>query len=309
MTATTSMTPQQSDSLKYAWDLQSKWSQAADRLKRQVQSARLLAAVLGLLGAILAALAGVLGEGTLQTSITWLGAACLAVAPVILKSRVAPEQVRAWTLARAASEKFKREVYGFLAGGPPYGIERSPKMLVENCQKVLDNEDIKRVIPAITDIQPENRPVPELLTVADYSKQRLEGQAAWYNRKAARFGRLAHRFDNIIFGLGLIGAVLSARMALGGGWAPLISPWVPVITTVIAGIAAYAAAERYATLAITYSAIATKLENLKVQFSIDPNRDTPERIEQFVSDCEEALSAENGGWVAEWSHEPDRSQT
>ena len=307
MTATASMTPEQGASLKSIWEEQNKWSQAADRLKQQVQTARLRAAVLGLLGAFLATLASVLAQGnggTLQTVIAAAGAVCLAIAPLILKRGATAEHIKTWTRTRAASEALKGQIYRFLAGGSPYSSERPPDLLLRKRDDVVDG--VKDINP-IMDTQVKD--LPGLLTVDGYIDQRVQGQENFFKKKSVKLKKQADQFNSIVFILALIAAALGAVTTVLGQWASLIGPWVAVITTAGAAVAAHAAAERYATLATTYSATAGKLKSLREVFSIDKDRNTPERIEKFVSDCEEALSAENGGWMAEWSRESGQGQT
>jgi hypothetical protein len=297
------MTPEQGTSLKSIWEEQNKWSQAADRLKQQVQTARLWAGVLSLLGAFLTTLASVLAQnngGILQIVIAAAGAVCLAIAPLILKRGATAEHIKTWTRTRAAAEALKAQLYRFLAGGLPYGAERPPELLLSKRDEVVDG--VKDINPIM---EPQVKGLPELLTVEGYIDQRVQGQEKFFNNKSVKLKKQADRFNSIVFILGLIAAALGAVTTFLGHLASLIGPWVAVITTAGAAVAAHAAAERYTTLATTYSATAGRLKSLREKFSIDTNRNAPERIEQFISDCEEALSAENGGWVAEWSREPD----
>jgi hypothetical protein len=298
------MTPEQSASLKSIWEEQNKWSQAADRLKQQVQTARLGTAILSLLGAFLATLASVLAQmngGTWQVIIAAAGAVCLAIAPLILRAGATAEHIKTWTRTRAAAEALNAQIYRFLAGGPPYGSERPPDLLLHQRDEVVDG--FKDIIPIIA-IQV--KALPELLTIDGYIDQRVQGQEKYFVDNAVKHKQRADRFNYIVLILTWIAAALGAITAYLGQWASLIGPWVSVMTTAGAAIAAHAAAERYAMLATTYSATAGRLKSLREEFSIDKNRNAPERIEQFISDCEGALSAENGGWVAEWSRKPDQ---
>lgn len=306
MTETASMTPEQGASLKSIWEDQNKWSQAADHLKQQVQTARLRAAVLGLLGAFLTTLASVLAQnngGILQTVIAAAGAVCLAIAPLILKRGATTEHIKTWTRTRAAAEALKGQIYCFLAGGPPYGSERPPELLLRKHDEVVDG--VKDINPIM---EPQVKSLPVLLTVDGYIDQRVQGQENFFNKNSVKLKKQADQFNSIVFILALIAAALGAITTFLGHWASLIGPWAAVITTAGAAVAAHAAAERYTTLATTYSATAGRLKSLREKFSIDKNRNAPERIEKFISDCEEALSAENGGWMAEWSREPGQGQ-
>jgi hypothetical protein len=92
--------------------------------------------------------------------------------------------------------------------------------------------------------------------------------------------------------LGAIGA---------SGWT---AAWVAVITTMIATLTAYIAAERYQYLIVSYQATARQLDMLKTAWLAQgqPEADVAKR-HAFLRDCEEAISIENQGWMARWSEE------
>ncbi len=102
--------------------------------------------------------------------------------------------------------------------------------------------------------------------------------------------------------LGIIAVILGA---LGStGWT---AGWVAVISTIISSVAAYAYANRYQYLIVSYQATGNRLEILKTRWEISgkTDADTEER-NQFICDCEGAISIENSAWMAELTHKPSQ---
>ena len=77
-----------------------------------------------------------------------------------------------------------------------------------------------------------------------------------------------------------------------------------VISTITASIAAYAYANRYQYLIISYQATAKRLELLLTRWQASGKTDSDtEARNQFILDCEEAISIENSAWMAEMTKE------
>jgi len=91
--------------------------------------------------------------------------------------------------------------------------------------------------------------------------------------------------------LSIVGALLGAALAMTGKQD--YGAWVAVTTTVIAAAGAYAAAQRYQALAVSYRAAADRLEGIVARFQAikgDPH--------ELVERCETLLLEENQGWIA-----------
>src|SRR3712207_6611842 len=90
-----------------AWDDQNRWSQTADRLKRDIERWRRLALGLALLGAVLSASAVVAGLDSAAGKVLAFGSAASVATAGVVRARASPEAVRGWTRARAIAEAIK----------------------------------------------------------------------------------------------------------------------------------------------------------------------------------------------------------
>lgn len=135
-----------------------------------------------------------------------------------------------------------------------------------------------------------------MLTVQDYINERVNDQInGFYRPRSKEHTRKIEKFKTIGLLLGVIAIVLGA---LGStGWT---AGWVAVVSTVTASIAAYAYAGRYQYLIISFQATANRLELLRTRWEASgkTDKDFQER-NQFILDCEEAISIENSAWMAE----------
>jgi hypothetical protein len=301
--------------VRSAWINQARWSKTANALKAALGRWRLIAAIGGVVGALLATLSAALpaGDSSLdgwRAGLALLGAAVLAVVAVILRTRASHERIQAWVRARAASEALKEEIYRYLVGGTPYGPDRPAALFAKRQDEQMArfaglNLEVAAV-SAPTEI--DRRPLGPL-TVDDYIEQRVNGQIdRYYTPKATENARMAKRLRDLEFVLLVVAAGLGAVAAGTASVEGLsaLGSWVAVVTTAGAAVTAHLAAGRYDHQAIAYQGTAFRLTALRNGFLADPTAGDPTRISKFVDDVENAISSENEAWLAGWSRDEER---
>lgn len=297
-----------------AWRDQAVWSDAAGALKSSLTRWRLVAALAGAFGALLTTAVGTLTALGPEASAAWplarplaagLGTLLLALVPYVLKARVSPEQVRAWTRARAASEALKETIYRFLLGAAPYGPAPAAAELVRHCQTIKQGlSDLGAL--AATVATPARKDRPTSLDADGYVAQRVNGQVERYYYPKARANALAaRRLRGLEFALSLAAALLGAAAGLADPLAVaslgLLAPWAAVATTVAGAVTSHLAASHYDHQATVYFSTAERLRGLRDEWLATPDRLQPEAAAAFVDACERAITAENEAWLAEWS--------
>jgi hypothetical protein len=294
-----------------AWRDQAIWSETANRLKAELTTWRVRAAIAGVVGALLETLAGVLsamGQGwwAARAVVALAGAIILAVVPYVARTKASSQRVKEWVRARSASEALKEEIYRFLVGASPYGANRAPQDLLRRSRAVM--ESVQDLSSHAASVQPASRERPHDMTIDDYVERRINDQIErFYRPKGVENARAAERLHRWEFILGLaavaMGAAASAATATGLTWLAVLGPWVAVITTAGAAVTAHLAAARYDHAAMSYFATANRLVSLRDEWLVDDQRLDPARKDKFVDDCETAISGENEAWMAEWTRE------
>jgi len=293
-----------------AWRDQARWSKAAGGLKAGLGRWRLIAAVGGVVGALLTTLAAALPNEidfeSARRGLALLGALVLGIVAVILRTQVSQERIQAWVRARSASEALKEEIYRFLVGATPYGPNRSTALFESRRLEQKDKvKDLNLEVAAVTPSQVTNRPL-QALTIDDYIDQRVMGQVErYYQPKATENAKTAKRLRNLEFVLLLVAAAFGVLAAGTVGAAGLsgLGSWVAVLTTAGAAVTAFLAAGRYDLQAITYYGTADRLIALRNGFLSNHDQSDPARISMFVDDVENAISSENEAWLVGWSRE------
>ncbi len=304
------------------WRHRLEWSKAADRLKGRVDGARATALALGIAGAVLATAATTLIPAGLRAPCALAGALSLAVGTYVTSRLVTTQHLRSWTRARSISEAIKTEVWSFRAKVEPYAGEDAPLRLVERVEtleaQAADLEPILALVRAkVPSVLPKDKQPPPAMSAEQWVERRVLGQSEGYYRRAARnlAGRLVALRDAEIT-LGLL-ATAASGIAAWSATQPQVAirsvglavgPWVAVLTTVGAAIAAHIAANRYDFLVVSYGATARRLEHLVDRWEMQGKPTDERRWSAFVRDCEAAISVENEGWLARWAEgEPQKS--
>jgi hypothetical protein len=227
-----------------------------------------------------------------------LGTVALALVPFLARYFLTSEETRKWVRARSISEAIKSEIYTYQAGAEPYTGTDASEMLRRKVKHIRDwgrNIEIERA-----KIGSPTKPAPTKLLGDDYLQQRVYQQASKYYRpNATRNAKLAERFRWAEIAMAGLAAVLSAIATFFGDPGSVkLGPWVAVLTTVGGSIAAHAAASRYDFQATTFLATARQLEDLALDWQSGGKPAPSKEWSDFVRACEEAISAENRGWMA-----------
>jgi hypothetical protein len=230
----------------------------------------------------------------LPTALGVLSAIALGLAAYFGKEILNPEKERRWIRARSTAESLKAEAYLFLAGATPYDKAEAVDLVFKRTEELIDTV---KDLPTKT-ISEEDKGKglpPTALSVDQYIEMRVNDQInEFYVPRAIENERVTKRGRQISLFLGALAVVL-------GGWT---AAWVAVITTVTVAIAAYLYAGRYQYLVISYQATARRLELLRSRWQASGMTDAnADERNQFIHNCEEAISVENNAWMAEFTKE------
>jgi len=282
--------------LAWAWDTQSVWSQAADKLKRSLVRARYQSLGLTILAAVLATGASQIGEWSVTAGRAVAGAASVCAGLVaLLQAAISRDRVQGWTSARVVSEALKGEVFKFLAGVAPYrGPDRHHQLAVF-VQTILDN-GAGSADPTVG-VKPAHHPLPPVGDVASYISERVRKQIDdYYKPLSAAMAQRARRFRAAAVVLAVIALFLSAATTVSGR--PEAAAWSAVITTAIATIAAHAAAARYDAFALEYARAYQQLDRLQRNRLYSSESASEKTDDDFVTAAEAVISAQNQAWMA-----------
>jgi hypothetical protein len=288
-----------SDSVIQAlWDEHVGWSQTADRLKSRLTFWRSVVLTLTVVGAALQTLAATVGLSPIRLGAGAVGTVALVLVPFLTRYFLTAAETRKWLRARSVSEGIKSEVFTYLASAEPYvgpdALDRVRKKVrdIREWGKNLDLERAKVGSPTA--------PAPPSLDVDAYLRSRVYQQVREYYRpKAQQNADHAEQFRRVEIAFAGLAAVLSAIVTfLGEPMSAQLGPWVAVLTTVGGSIAAHAAASRYDFQATTFFATARQLEDLAQDWQATGKSAPSKEWSEFVHACEEAISAENRGWMA-----------
>ena len=279
--------------VRWAWDQQSIWSKAADRLRKNLHWARVTALVLTAAAAVLvtaAAQATSLSD-TPKSVLTWATFTCASLA-ALSQALIRPGKVHERMRTRSVSESLKSILYGYLAGVSPYRGADRDDVFRQKIDAVL--RDAADLSDRIIGVKAASRDLPRVHDVDSYISARVEGQIRqYYQPKSVAMLRNARFFRVTETALAVAAAGLSAAAGVSGkGWVA----WLPVITTISAALAAEAAFQRYSVLAVEYARTSAELERLlrdRRSATHDAAAD-----DAFVTAAERVISQQNEAWMA-----------
>jgi conflict system pore-forming effector with SLATT domain/uncharacterized protein DUF4231 len=281
--------------LTSAWEDQSVWSQAADRLKRALFRTRMATLLLTIAAAGLVTVATYFSEpSTTDNVLAGVAAGCATLA-ALLQAYISPSRIEDWMRARSVSESLKAETYKYLAGTAPYrGDDRASVF-----QKKTD--DIRKLVEDVADrtigIDAKKRELPAVSDVNSYAELRVRGQAHdYYRPKSAEMKSRATMFRSTEIVLIFAAAALSAVTAASDG--PAWAAWIPVVTTISAAVAAEAAVQRYSALAVEYARTNRELDRLLRDRTGGDGGSQPSDDDRFVENAERVISLQNEAWMA-----------
>lgn len=282
--------------LELVWHRHRQWSQAGDAARSRLDRWRQRNLSLLSLGALAGALAAQSWlSSTVATASAVIAAVTLVLASLVQGRALASDQMSRWTGARAASEALKAETYRYLAKVKPYDdSDRSERL--ETQLDVIQS----RVRDLLVDqalFAPDNRPLPQVRTFADYLTKRAQQQADWHRNKVVEHANLARRLRLCQLVATVIGAVLAS---IGGILPGLhLASWTAAATTIAAAITAHLTASQHQRIAASYAATADQLDRLIS--TIDPATAGADSQANFVAGVEQVLAAQNNGWVDQLS--------
>jgi hypothetical protein len=294
--------------LENVWGEYRTWAATARQQRAEIASWRFRVLLLTILGAGLGTLSQYLPTFSSVDTSAWLSPAgitgilsamVIAFATYFSREILSPDRERRWIRARSVAEALKAEAYLFRTAVPPYDRAAAAVQLLERAKEIFTTAKDVEVVSLTPEQRREQLPQGSL-TVPGYIAERVDEQINnFYRPRASEYQARITRLRTVILMLGVIAAILGAIGA--SGWT---AAWVAVITTMIATLTAYIAAERYQYLIVSYQATARQLEMLKTSWLAQgqPEADVAKRHE-FLRDCEAAISIENQSWMARWSEE------
>jgi hypothetical protein len=299
------------------WTSRCRWSEAANAARDGVRSWRLIQLILAVAGAVLAAAAasmlpaepagdaqaaGQAAEHMAARVLAFVGALALALVGFVQIWFLPPKSIEDWARLRSVSEGLKSEVYRFRAGAKPYQHDPHGAELTRKTSELEQSaDDLAEALPP----EPAKpSPPPGALEPAGYLDKRVDQQIRHYYLPESRKNRQkARHYRWLGIGAAFLGVILSTAMGVAG--ASGLGIWVPVLTTLTAAFAAHAAVERYEFNAKSYAQHAQRLERLARAWQANPRRFEPEVWSDFVHECEETISVENRGWMADMLRKVD----
>ena len=209
---------------------------------------------------------------------------------------------RLWYDGRAVAESAKTLTWRYLVGGSPFGREEvsepeADRLLLDRFRQIARDlrgahlvpvsPDADQIAPALRQVRA--RPLDERREL--YRSQRINGQQAWYARKARWNERRATQWSLVLTSLealGLAGGVLKAA-----GLLPL--DLLGFGSALVAAGAAWVQAKQHQNLANAYAVASHELSAISGQIDwTAPERDWA----HFVDQAEEAISREHTLWRA-----------
>jgi SMODS and SLOG-associating 2TM effector domain 1/Protein of unknown function (DUF4231) len=297
--------------IQSVWNRQRQWSKAANELKSGIVKWRTSVLVLGSVGAVLQTLAATLPAAFVSSASAVVGTVALALVPALTGYYLTPEQTRKWLRARSVSEGLKSETFLFRAGAEPYCGADALGVFMEKTREI--ETWAGNLEPELARIQPDAKPPPGPLDPETYLVRRIQEQVDKYYRPQAALNaqraRWVHQAE-ILLGVAaaVLAAIATALHLPATGEAPGgLGAWVAVLTTIGASFAAHAAASRHDFQARSYYATARQLEDLRDKWRATPQPADPRAWSGLVRAVEEAISAENRGWMAKLDPEEQQN--
>lgn len=239
-------------------------------------------------------------DGGWRRVLAGASAVLVALVAVISRSKTGQGSLREWIRARSASEGLKTEAYQYVTRTGPYASARPAETLSKRTEDIANAaRDLNHLVAGVT--AKASEPLPDPMPIDAYLERRVDSQITrFYAPKAASEAKLVRRYQNAELVLAAAGAVLAGAATVVEE--STLAPWTAAITTAIAGLVAHLAAGRHEYQVTTYTATRLKLQQLGSRFRDEPAnvQQDPARINQLVTECEQVISVENQGWMAEW---------
>lgn len=277
------------------WSQHASWAEAASRLRARRRRWRTVVWVLTIGGAALQTLAVALESTGVSRGVGAIGVVLLLAVAVLSGRFLTPSDTRRWLRSRSVSEGIKSEIYAYRAGAAPYVGDCALEKLRTKVGSIVDwAKDLALEIEIGLVVQP----LPPTLSAALYLEHRVGGQIARHYQRAKKNGRRAQVFHWIQILLVIFTATLGAFATLFAPQAASLGSWTAVLTTIVGGLAAYAAGSHYELQATMALATVRELQDLVDEWRASGKQAPSPEWSKFVRTCEEVISTESRCWMA-----------
>ena len=279
------------------WRQREAWAREARDGKKRQEAARFSALLCGVAGALLGTVAGSATTGRVTLGI--LSAVLIALAGYLGRELLTPERETHWARARLLAEALQRECWRYLMRLPPFDSPEAAVELQQRAADLMGNLGLER--GSVQTGREVKLPTPA--GIEDYIKDRALAQAEWYETRSGTHRQERRRYGQWTF---FLGAFAVAASVVGSSY-PRLLAFVPVVTTATAALVAWIQGNRIGSLVALYQETATQLR-LQIAAWHDKARERqkqpPEeqikKAKELVERCEGIMARENGSWRAEW---------
>jgi hypothetical protein len=279
--------------LTQIWNTYRGWAKLARDAQTETERWNVLALIL----VCAAAIFGAISTAAPQSWSSWAaGAAALASALGAYLGRqfVGTGKEAEWIQARATAEGIKSECYRYTARSGPYAADGSAadaaKLLAARTDEISKQATDKGLVRENDSVptSDDKRQPPDPVTKEWYKANRIQDQIEYYQKGRAKNQRAADTLWWIAFTAGAAAVVFGGL----GAWAQRFTPWIGVMTTIAAAVAAYGLIDRRKYLIASYAASQERLERI---LAIDDV--APTDLADLVATTEDLLEGEHKAWL------------
>jgi SMODS and SLOG-associating 2TM effector domain 1/Protein of unknown function (DUF4231) len=278
--------------LDIAWKDYHGWDAASDALQKTSRQQALWALIITCGAALFGALASIRwpDDGTILIATSLTAAIMASIGAVLGRQILDANAQQQWLQARAAAEAIKSECFRYAARSGEYAGRDAALRFTERIDALSATAMAKGLAAdAQTRAAATGGPVLNM-TAETYRNDRLLEQGEWYRARSHRHATAARLLRHTSFVLGCLAAALGAVSAAHiVGW---VAPFVAMMTTVTASVAAYSVLSRRVYLAASYSAMASQLQRLAAL-----HRDGVLPDDKLVEAGEDLLTSEHRVWA------------
>jgi hypothetical protein len=277
--------------LRQIWDSYRGWAKLARDTQAATQRWNLVALIL----VCAAAVFGAIGSIAPASWSSWAASAATlasALGAYFGKQFVGAGNEADWIQARAVAEGIKSECYRYAARSGPYrvGEAEAAKLLADRANEIAkqatDKGLVRRDDPVGTST--DKREPPDPLTKDWYKTGRIQNQIDYYKKGRQENESAA----NMLWWVALVAGVAAVVFGALGAWAQRYAPWISVMTTIAASIAAYGLIDRRKYLITSYAAMQSSLEQI-----LGLDAAAPSNIADLVTTTEDLLEGEHKAWL------------
>ncbi|WP_052709534.1 DUF4231 domain-containing protein [Streptomyces sp. NRRL S-495] len=255
---------------------------------------------LNLLLLFLAAAAGVVSLRTDGSGIDWAGfvAALAFISSILLRLYIVEQRdERRWYECRAAAESCKTLAWRYAVCGDPFpesmSADEARRLFIARLREIsldLDVVDVSFGLD-INEAMERCRAADRSTRIETYRTYRLAEQVEWY----ARMAKLRDRQSRIWRRLALLGEMIGIVAGVLKAYNVLAIDLLGVVSAGVAGVTAWAQAQRLETEASAYSLTAREIRHI---LSVTDSGADAEAWGTFVDQAEAAISREHTMWAS-----------